>query len=149
MAGVLTETACLQEGLENGSRKVRYRCPPMGRSVRRDNYRRQKPRGGCEFWSKVLGVPITSEEGQYLRLGRQGGGPRVILQEVPERKTAKNRVHLDFRVSDVQAALARVEELGGKKIDEDLSDGSVVVVDLDGNELCLVKEISGTPGPGS
>ena len=104
---------------------------------------------GARFWSKVLGVPITSEEGQYLRLGRQGGGPRVILQEVPERKTAKNRVHLDFRVSDVQAALARVEELGGKKIDEDLSDGSVVVVDLDGNELCLVKEISGTPGPGS
>ena len=105
---------------------------------------------GARFWSKVLGVPITSEEGQYLRLGRQGGGPRVILQEVPERKTAKNRVHLDFRVSDVQAALARVEELGGKKIDEDLSDGSVVVVVcLDGNELCLVKEISGTPGPGS
>ncbi len=103
---------------------------------------------GARFWSEVLGVPIASEEGQYLRLGRQGGGPRVILQEVPERKTSKNRVHLDFRVSDVPAALARVEELGGRKVDEDPSDGSVVVTDPDGNEFCLVKEISGAPGPG-
>ncbi len=104
---------------------------------------------GARFWSEVLGVPIAGEEGQYLRLGRQGGGPRVILQEVPERKTSKNRVHLDFRVRDVQMALARVEALGGKKVDEDLSDGSVVVTDLDGNEFCLVKDISDTPGPGS
>ncbi len=104
---------------------------------------------GGRFWSEVLGVPIASEEGQYLRLGRQGGGPRVILQEVPERKTAKNRVHLDFRVSDVRAALARVEEAGGKKVDEDPSDGSVVVIDPDGNEFCLVKEIPETGGAGS
>ena len=104
---------------------------------------------GAKFWSEVLGVPIAGEEGQYLRLGRQGGGPRVILQEVPERKTAKNRVHADLRVRDVQTALARVEALGGRKVDEDPSDGSVVVTDPDGNEFCLVKEISDTPGAGS
>ncbi len=103
---------------------------------------------GSHFWSGVLGVDVIREDGQYLWLERQDVGPYVILQKVPEPKTVKNRVHPDFRVQSVRAALARVEALGGRKIAEDPSDGSVVAVDPDGNEFCLVKEFL-APEPAS
>ena len=41
----------------------------------------------------------------------------IGLQEVPEKKTGKNRVHLDFVVDDLDEATARVEELGGHWLD--------------------------------
>ncbi len=64
----------------------------------------------------------------------------VYLQKVPEKKTAKTRVHLDIRVKDVDIALARVEALGGRKLQAVEEEGSrwIVVADPDGNEFCLV-----------
>ena len=103
---------------------------------------------GARFWSRVLGVEPIHEDSQYLRLDRQAGGPHVILQKVPEPKVGQNRVHLDFRVMDVQAAQARVEAMGGQKLIEDPTDGSVVMADPDGNEFCLVKERPSSASPG-
>ncbi|NNF11436.1 MAG: VOC family protein [Acidimicrobiia bacterium] len=35
------------------------------------------------------------------------------LQRVPEEKAGKNRVHLDFVAGDMEAAVTKVESLGG------------------------------------
>ena len=92
------------------------------------------------FWSVILGLKVASRDGQYLAFERQGEGPTVYLQKVPEKKTGKTRVHLDVGVKDVNTALARVEALGGRKlrIVEESGMRWVVALDPDGTEFCLV-----------
>jgi predicted enzyme related to lactoylglutathione lyase len=94
------------------------------------------------FWSEVLGAAIRSADEQYLALDSQPGSPALILQKVTEGKQGKNRVHIDIRVKDVEAALNQVEALGGGKVRVvvDPTERFIVVADPDGNEFCLVEE---------
>ena len=96
------------------------------------------------FWSRVLGVEISSMDEQYLVLHPQSNGPALILQKVSVRKQGKNRVHIDIRVEDVDAALIQIEALGGRKLKVvvDPRERFIVVTDPDGNEFCLVEEES-------
>jgi predicted enzyme related to lactoylglutathione lyase len=63
----------------------------------------------------------------------------LVLQRVPEGKTVKNRVLLDFTVTDVEAAINRILALGGRTVREVREGGGHVVTmaDPDGNECCL------------
>jgi predicted enzyme related to lactoylglutathione lyase len=70
----------------------------------------------AHFWSEVLGLKVSHRWEQFLGFERQKGGLKVVLQIVPEKKTSKNRMHLDVAVEDVDAASARVEALGGMKL---------------------------------
>jgi hypothetical protein len=78
----------------------------------------------------------------------QGRYPRFLFLQVPEGKTAKNRVHLDFHLHDTlpddrdgarEAEVARLISLGATK----LHDGSlgpqrwVTLADPEGNEFCV------------
>jgi predicted enzyme related to lactoylglutathione lyase len=60
---------------------------------------------------------------------------------VPEAKVGKNRVHVDMFVDDLDAATARVEQLGGRWTDRrTLDDGgwiSRIMADPEGNEFCI------------
>ena len=97
----------------------------------------------ARFWSAVLGMKVTSRTGQYLNFEQQGSGPTVYLQKVPEKKTAKSRMHIDISVEDVDDALAQVESLGGTNLQVDEELGIIrwiVMADPDGNEFCLVPE---------
>ena len=96
----------------------------------------------AQFWSSVLGLKVANRESQYVNFERQGDWPRVYLQKVPEKKTAKNRLHIDIAVKDVDAAATWVEELGGSKLQtvEERGTRWTVMADLDGNEFCLVTE---------
>jgi predicted enzyme related to lactoylglutathione lyase len=91
------------------------------------------------FWSEVLGVRKVQRKGQYLTFEPLESGISIYLQKVPERKSAKNRVHLDILVKDLEAAQKQVEALGGKTLQAISEDGSrwVVMQDLDGNEFCI------------
>jgi predicted enzyme related to lactoylglutathione lyase len=71
------------------------------------------------FWGRApLGsswgttVEETSDEGRFVFLAAANG---LILsfQRVPEAKTVKNRLHLDVRVEDLEAATNAVRVLGG------------------------------------
>ena len=94
------------------------------------------------FWSAVLGLEVAGKSGKYLSFERQEGGPIVYLQEVPEKKTAKSRMHIDVAVKDVDAALTRIEALGGRKLRAFEKPGTrwIVMVDPDGNEFCILTE---------
>ena len=109
------------------------------------------------FWSAVTGWPVTLSRWneQYSAVGDEDSS--LLLQLVPETKTVKNHMHLDFRVQDVAQAVREVIELGGSvvkppSVTRTWGDGSVpaeapdgptlewaVVADPYGNEFCVVK----------
>ena len=94
-----------------------------------------------KFWSQVLGTDILYQNEQYLRLGHKGERPTLLLQKVPERHREKNRVHIDLDVPDLDAAVSRVQDLGGHKLRQLSEYGIewVVMADPEGNEFCLTK----------
>lgn len=69
--------------------------------------------GMTEFWSKLLGVE-SQIHGQFGFLAHPEGRKVTLwLQKVPEERSGKNRVHLDFVAKDLDATLDRVRALGG------------------------------------
>ena len=74
----------------------------------------------------------------------------MFIQKVPEPKSAKNRVHLDVRVStdrtdkDRERMLARADELVAigatlvRVVDDNFMGYWIVMSDPEGNEFCLV-----------
>ncbi len=95
----------------------------------------------ARFWSQMLGTDVLFQDESYVRLGRKGEWPSLLLQKVPEGQLGKNRVHLDLDVADLDAAVARALELGGRQLKPVKEYGIewVVMTDPDGNELCLIK----------
>ena len=92
------------------------------------------------FWSSVLGAEPGERFLHYQFIGPRHGTPAIVLQEVPEPKVGKNRMHLDLACEDINAALRQVEQLGGRKVREiqDPGETFIVVADVDGNEFCLL-----------
>lgn len=91
------------------------------------------------FWSDLLGFPPREPQGGWVKIGDLAPGIRLILQEVPELKTMKNRIHIDMGFDDLDQAVTRIIELGGSKL-EDRDDGLgpfCVMADPDGNEFCI------------
>lgn len=102
------------------------------------------------FWCGVLGyVAEPLSAGPYRRLlPADGNGVELLLQRVPEPKAAKNRMHLDLRVPDLDAELARLVALGAERRTENPveEDGWSwhVLADPDGNEFCVLRPPAGS-----
>ena len=64
-----------------------------------------------------------------------GPGPTLFFQEVPERRTSKNRLHLDIEVSDRLAEVERLTASGATVIGH--FDTWTVLQDPEENEFCL------------
>ena len=121
----------------------------------------------AEFWKLALGyedepppAPFTSREewlaqfdsddddagdGAWLH-DPAGVGPRLSLLQVPEPKVAKNRLHMDVRVSASVGADRRVAAITEAVVRRDAAGGSalqelpghpVVMADPEGNEFCV------------
>ncbi len=94
------------------------------------------------FWSAVTGYVFgPSYTPQCRATVMPESGIRLVLQLVPETKGAKNRVHLDIEVPDLDGALEQVETLGGYLVSRVSNPGAgslVICADPDGNEFCLV-----------
>ena len=93
----------------------------------------------AQFWGALLGLKVDYREDEYFNFERQGNGPRLYVQKVPEKKTAKSRLHLDIAVENLDTAVARAVALGAKEV-QPLAEGGlgwVVMEDPDGNEFCL------------
>lgn len=70
-----------------------------------------------------------------------GPGARLLFQRVPERKTVKNRVHLDVRVGadTVEAELERLTSNGATVLHRGQQGPHswITIADPEGNELCI------------
>src|SRR6478672_10315835 len=116
-------------------------------------YVEDAPPPGFATWTEALtawGLPPERQNDAYAVVDPDGAGPRVFLQKVPEGKTAKNRLHLDVRVSGVpgpaegkgeqlQSEADRLVALGATVVRETLTevDHYLVMQDPEGNEFCL------------
>jgi hypothetical protein len=113
------------------------------------------PQRLASFWAFALGYvpePGFDERDNASIIDPDGTGPAIGFLQVPEGKTAKNRVHIDIRVlgegpSDPdereRRIRARVPELvaaGATLIREQYygeAFGHVVMADPEGNEFCV------------
>lgn len=102
-------------------------------------------RGRAErFWGGLLGLEVARRIDQYSYFDDAFEGVRLILQEVPDPKVTKNRMHLDLSSDDPAALLEKVKSLGGGVISdvEDPSYSLKVACDPDGNEFCVSRRLS-------
>lgn len=94
------------------------------------------------FWAAALDYVSLGEFGTYTALFPNGrAGPKLLLQKVTEPKAAKNRMHLDIEVPDIEAEAARLEALGARRVQADqlCEHGStwILMTDPEGNEFCV------------
>ena len=95
------------------------------------------------FWSEVMGLELAAgASADFARLlpGAEGA-PNWFFLRVPEGKTAKNRMHLDIVVQDIEAEVDRVAALGGKELNRVVEAGQATLItcaDPEGNEFDLV-----------
>ena len=99
------------------------------------------PQRLAAFWSEAIGYTTLGSAGSYVMLVDESGQrPKLLLQGVPEAKTAKNRMHFDIETPDVDAEVARLEQLGASRAeDARVEHGTrwVVMSDPEGNEFCV------------
>lgn len=88
------------------------------------------------FWAGALGTEVASEDPPYVFLQGGAGGLQVGLQLVPEPKTTKSPVHLDFETDDLEAEVARLEALGARR--QRFVEHWWIMEDPHGNEFCVV-----------
>ena len=93
------------------------------------------------FWCGALGYQHEGGVGQYRALVDPAGlQPKLLLQGVGEQKTAKNRLHIDLHVADVEAEAGRLEALGAVRVQrvDEFGFFWMVMNDPEGNEFCIV-----------
>ncbi len=97
--------------------------------------------GTVSFWKELLGLEELFRNERYVYLSKlTESGPLLAFQQVPEVKPAKNRLHLDVRVRDREAAIARIVAWGGahiRDVQEDDFPAWSVMTDPEGNEFCV------------
>ncbi|WP_285566492.1 VOC family protein [Streptomyces sp. RTGN2] len=111
------------------------------------------PAAVARFWAAALDAYAIApyDDAELARLRAQGvsgpeddptvliepkdGGPRVWCQLVPERKRAKNRLHLDLRSADMAAEVSRLVAIGAVVLARHAE--HCVLADPEGNEFCL------------
>lgn len=93
------------------------------------------------FWKALLEVEEASRVPGFVFLRPQhAGGISLAVQEVPEDKeTARNRVHVDLGVEDLEDATRRAVALGATRVEEhSIGDFTWrVFQDPGGNEFCF------------
>lgn len=70
----------------------------------------------ARFWSAALGKPLATVDqdgdGRYAELATADDEPIILLQKVDH----ESRVHLDIETDDLDAEVARLEQLGAERI---------------------------------
>ncbi|WP_236652254.1 VOC family protein [Streptacidiphilus neutrinimicus] len=101
----------------------------------------------ARFWSRALSYSAGPYRPPYLVLRDPlGSGPELLLQQVPEPKMGKNRMHVDLRVGDLEREIERLLALGGRLLREPFEDEgwwTAWMADPEGNEFCVLRPPSG------
>lgn len=92
----------------------------------------------ARFWAAALGSDVDEDSTTakaYVEAAGWGG-PNMWFNQVPEGKTAKNRMHFDLRApGSTDAEVERLVSLGASVVRRDLS--HTVMRDPEGNEFCV------------
>jgi catechol 2,3-dioxygenase-like lactoylglutathione lyase family enzyme len=113
------------------------------------------PRRSAEFWSALLGNPITYDAGDFVVVAPDDHSSGLAFQRAPDhqpptwpRPTVPQQMHLDVMVEDVAAAAPEVLAIGATRLDGD------VFADPAGHPFCLIPRpgwaprLSGAERPG-
>ena len=94
------------------------------------------------WWADALGWVVVGEEPGELEIRPAPDRlPGLLFMTVPEPKTVKDRLHLDFRPDDRDAEVARLLALGATHADVGQGEQPwVVLADPEGNEFCVLGE---------
>jgi predicted enzyme related to lactoylglutathione lyase len=92
------------------------------------------------WWREALGwVVVNDDPDEFEIRPSPDQTPGLLFAAVPESKTVKNRLHLDFRPDDRDREVERLIELGATRADIGQGHQSwVVLVDPEGNEFCVL-----------
>jgi hypothetical protein len=132
------------------ARLVRFWGPALGYEV-------QPPPEGFETWKAwyaSMGVPeeeLDDGGGDWVDriYDPAGAGPKIWFQPVPERKSIKNRLHLDVYVTGgrseppeerrpvIEARVAELVEAGATVFRREPGGVAVTMQDPEGNEFCV------------
>ncbi|MGV9555724.1 VOC family protein [Streptomyces sp. NPDC003522] len=106
--------------------------------------------GLAKFWSEALGEPLHEDDrpGDEEALLEDAG---LLFVTVPERKTVKNRVHLDLQPQDRtrDEEVDRLLALGATLVaDHRRPDGTgwALLADPEGNEFCVERSAAERAG---
>ncbi|MCX3290693.1 VOC family protein [Streptomyces sp. NEAU-H22] len=92
------------------------------------------------WWAEALGWVVVNDEPDEFEIRPTADRtPGLLFTSVPEPKTIKNRLHLDFRPDDQKAEVARLLALGARHAD--IGQGEqpwVTLADPEGNEFCVL-----------
>jgi catechol 2,3-dioxygenase-like lactoylglutathione lyase family enzyme len=103
------------------------------------------PLGLARFWAAALRWEVDDESQHEIGLVPTDGTRfQILFEPVAEKKTGRNRLHLDLTtrsIDDQQESVARLVELGARRIDigQRPDEGHVVLADPEGNELCIIE----------
>jgi Glyoxalase-like domain len=113
------------------------------------------PQRLAAFWALALGYvdePGYDDPDGASIIDPDGKGPAIGFLRVPERKTAKNRVHIDIRVAgeppwtmtereqQIRTKVGELAAAGATPVREESYGerlGHVVMLDPEGNEFCV------------
>jgi catechol 2,3-dioxygenase-like lactoylglutathione lyase family enzyme len=94
------------------------------------------------FWRAVLGYEPREppEDGWVVLQDPAGADVNVSLQQVPEPRAGKNRLHLDLYTDDQAGEVERLLALGATRHprEPEPDDDFVVLEDPEGNLFCVI-----------
>ena len=109
----------------------------------------------AHFWSAALGWEIAAADAGESDVWPEGYrypdpvALPLVFVPVPDRKTGKNRVHLDLATTSPEHQAAEVERLcglGATRADIGQDDVAwVVLADPEGNEFCVLDPATALP----
>jgi len=100
--------------------------------------------GLAQFWTQALGWKVLSQREREIVIGTDENAPvGICFMPVTDRKTVKNRVHLDITTAaeDRDQEIERLLALGARQvgIGQTGTESWTVLADPEGNEFCVIR----------
>jgi predicted enzyme related to lactoylglutathione lyase len=95
------------------------------------------------FWRDALGyrVYFSSDSHVILVPDDDTNASPLVLQQVPEPKPGKNRMHVDLTTDDIEVEVGRLEGLGARRLHDGIQRIGetrwVTLADPEDNEFCV------------
>ena len=101
----------------------------------------EDPQRLARFWGEVLGVDVVESAPDWIQLAPDRGGAFVAIEPTTGTPGGAGRTRPDLEVTDMDAARARIEELGGRLVEvihARPGESHYRMADPEGNEFTVV-----------